>query len=120
MANGTAISHVWKKLKCLIQLVIDQRKICCPSNSDVGLAWDLGTGPGEYTIEITMTKMDLWGEYHELTIQSQLHRLLFLINFRTNQAVASNWSDSALLNHSKISFSHYCNLFDFHRKCDIS
>ena len=28
-----------------------------PHDSDVGLAWDLGTlDPGEYTIEITMTE----------------------------------------------------------------
>ena len=43
-------------------------KSYCPHNSDVGLAWDLGTlGPGEYTIEIMTEDGSPWENTTELT-----------------------------------------------------
>ena len=69
LANGTAISHV-EEIEMFDSISNWTRgKSVAPHNSDVGLAWDLGTlGPGEYTIEITMTEDGSpWENTTELT-----------------------------------------------------
>ena len=57
LANGTAISHTeeMEMFDSINNWTRGDR--VGPHDSDVGLAWDLGTlDPGEYTIEITMTE----------------------------------------------------------------
>lgn len=57
LANGTAISHTeeMEMFDSINNWTRGDR--VGPHESDIGLAWDLGTlDPGEYTIEITMTE----------------------------------------------------------------